>query len=195
MIRSPAILLVLATTALVACGSLIDKDPGREEAPVAAPGTVMLIDDWSCLASETGTWDCTERNPEPAYIPSLPPVPPYQSEPEPEPEPEPVPEAVPIMASTATHGSRDWQQIPATGYVLQLAAHRLLANAENALAVLDAPGAELVKTRAGQGDLYVIIAGSYSSRSAALAAAEEFQDRNKGADYWVRDAADFLKAL
>ena len=111
---------------------------------------------------------------------------------------DPAPAAVVEAAAVASpdlQNSDDWQQIPADGYVLQLAAHRSLANAETALAVFDAPGAEIVKTRGSKGDLYVILAGNYPDRAAAKAAAEAFRERNEGADYWIRDAADFLGAL
>ena len=208
--RSRALLLILSVCALGACG-LIDEGSGTEGLSQAAPGTVKITDDWSCVADDNGTWDCTELNPEPAYVPTLPPVPDYDAESEAvaeedaevalgsqataEPEPAGEVAAAVVVSSPDPQGGHDWQQISADGFVLQLAAHRSYSSAELTLASLDAPGAEVVQTRGSRGDLFVIIAGSYANRSAAKAAATVFQDRNSGADYWIRDAADFLQAL
>ena len=54
---------LLAAASLGAC-SLIDDGPGRVESPGPTPGTVMVTDDWSCIANESGAWDCTEPEPE-----------------------------------------------------------------------------------------------------------------------------------
>ncbi len=200
---------LVAAAALGACG-LVDDGPGGIEAPRPSPGAIMVTDDWTCIADDNGAWDCTELDPEPAYVPTLPEVPKYQQDtqivaisgttaailPEPEPEPEPEPKAALGEEQLSPSGSAvDWAEIPADGYVLQLAAHRSRANAERALSLLDAPVAEIVRTLAGGADLFIILAGNYPDLTTAKTAALEFQARNGGADFWVRSAADFLDAL
>ena len=51
--------VALSVLFLTAC-SLFDDGPGVIETPRAAPGTVSVSDDWSCVADENGMWDCRE---------------------------------------------------------------------------------------------------------------------------------------
>jgi cell division septation protein DedD len=190
-VRAYTLAVLLVTVALGGCGNLIDDSRAQKVVPTEKPGTSLEVDDWSCVVDERGLWDCNELNPEPAYVPTLPDVPPYKaksesltepaSEPEPIPEPEPESESDPVV-ETSTNA-----------FVLQLAAHRTLEKATTALSQLDDPNAKIVKTQGTKGALFLIIAGSYPDRSAAKAAAAAFQTRNYGADYWIRDASGVVE--
>lgn len=51
--------VALSLVFLTGC-SLFDDGPGTIEAPKAAPGSVVVSDDWSCVADGNGMWDCQE---------------------------------------------------------------------------------------------------------------------------------------
>jgi septal ring-binding cell division protein DamX len=216
--RYGALCVVLSMGLSGAC-SLIDDAPASEQDYKVPAGTVRESGDWSCVANEQGAWECQESKPEPAYVPTLPeydknsgelaarsvaavesapeqaPASAPEPEPAPAPEPEPKPTLIASAAATVAPQSNDDAQIsPADAYVLQLAAHNSLKNAQDALTVLDAPGAEIVKTRGEGGEFFVIVAGSYASHSEAVIAAADFQTRNAGLDYWIREAQGFREA-
>ena len=182
-VRAYTLPVLLVTAALGGCGNLIDDSRAQKVVPTEKPGTSLEVDDWSCVVDEGGLWDCNELNPEPAYVPTLPYVPPYQAKSEsvPEPEPEPIPEPESVVEASTN------------AFVLQLAAHSTLEKATTALSKLDDPNAKIVKTQGTKGELFLIIAGSYPDRSAAKAAAAAFQTRNYGADYWIRDASGVVE--
>jgi hypothetical protein len=125
-----------------------------------------------------------------------------EAEPEPQVEPEtPIASETTLIASAADaqpvalHSDNQAREAADNAYVLQLAAHHSLASAQTALTALDAPGAEIIKTRADSGEFFfVIIAGAYNSHSEALTAAADFQARNAGLDYWIRDAKGLVRA-
>ena len=81
------------------------------------------------------------------------------------------------------------------GYILQLAAHRFLVNAQRALRSFDAPDADIVKTTTTEGDMFLVVSGSYSDRTVAGSAAKTFSTNNPGANYWVRPATDLIFLL
>lgn len=85
-----------------------------------------------------------------------------------------------------TAADSDALAMPATSYVLQLAAYRSLASAQKRLDVLRVPGSEIVKTRS----YYVILAGSYPAKEQAQAAGDVLRDGEAKLDFWIRDSSE-----
>ena len=77
----------------------------------------------------------------------------------------------------------------AESYVVQLAAYKSLAGAEQRLADLRVPGCEIVRTPR----YYVILAGRFGQREQARAAGEALK-QDSGLDYWVREQRELQLA-
>ncbi|MFK8048938.1 MAG: SPOR domain-containing protein [Halioglobus sp.] len=195
--------MIFVLVSLAGCGIFNDEIQDAASSRVE-PGTEKVTDDWNCVADQKGLWDCfqsseVERGQDRAPATAK--------------EPDPIPASdVPIAADirdaqpanigggqqtneALIKSNHDWQKLSSAAFVLQVASHTSRASAEAALTGLNAPGAQVVKTWSEEGDLFVIIAGSYPDRAAAEAAAEEYTARNQGASYWIRSSAHLLKAL
>ena len=199
---------------LTACGMFSEGFGAGNESP-AVNGREEVTDDWSCESNDSGEWDCYQENRDKEASTSSEvdttvgdsAAVAHSSETDSAPADvapmvEEAPAATEISADPGQgnetaylQDNYDWQQLSSDAYVLQLAAHTSRENAQLALTALDAPGAKIVKTWSDDGDMFVIIAGSYPDMSTAEAAATAYSKRNAGATYWIRSTANFLKAL
>lgn len=199
---------------LTACGMFDDKFGGGNDSPTEN-GREEVTDDWSCQSNDSGEWDCYQASSDESAsagsksdrvpVESAAAAQSVETGSAPAESTPAVEEAAVAMAVSAGAGqgneaaylqdNYDWQQLSSDAYVLQLAAHTSRENAQRALTTLDAPGAKIVKTWSDDGDVFVIIAGSYPDKYAAEAAAIAYSKRNADASYWIRSTANFLKAL
>jgi hypothetical protein len=198
---------------LTACGLFGGKFGSGQDSP-AENGRQDVTDDWSCESDASGEWDCYQADPDPdastgSEVDAGAGESPVAGQPHTEEgtavnavvtDPAVQLEVAGTASTTADQAAYlqdnyDWQQLSSDAYVLQLAAHTNRENAQLAIAGLDAPGAEIVKTWSDDGDVFVIIAGSYRDKPSAEAAAIIYSNRNEGATYWIRSTSNFLKAL
>lgn len=192
------------------CGIFSDKAEEAASSRVE-PGTEKVTDDWNCVADQKGLWDCFQ-SPAANSTQSTPAAASGESTTAPVTNaPLPAEDVGAALDADQTESARvdrngetnealiksnhDWQKLSSAAFVLQVASHTSRASAEAALTGLNSPDAEVVKTWSEEGDLFVIIAGSYPDRATAEIAAEEFTARNEGASYWIRSSAHLLKAL
>jgi septal ring-binding cell division protein DamX len=199
---------------LTACGVFGEKfGTGNDSSAVS--GSEEVTDDWSCESNNSGEWDCYQGSPDEnsrgASVVDSAQDKPGASAQNKDPNMGSTDAVLPLEEAAAATGvsvdsstadqaayvqeNYDWQQLSSDAYVLQLASHTTLENAQRALTALDAPGADVVKTWSENGDRFVIIAGSYPNMTAAEAAANAYLTRNVDASYWIRSTANFLKAL
>ncbi|MEH6567847.1 MAG: SPOR domain-containing protein [Halioglobus sp.] len=199
---------------LTACGMFSEKFGADNDSPTEN-GREEVTDDWSCESNDSGEWDCYQASPdedasarseeaptlvEPAGVVATSAMDSKPTVVAPTVEEATVAAGVSIEPSQGDEAAYlqdnyDWQQLSSDAYVLQLAAHTSRENAQLALTTLDAPDAKIVKTWSDDGDVYVIIAGSYPDKPTAEAAANVYLESNADATYWIRSTANFLKAI
>jgi septal ring-binding cell division protein DamX len=158
-----------------------NKAPAAKKAPVAEEAYAVVTDPESPIRDESAPMAMTS--------------PPVNEPASPQSEAQPTPASDAAALSPGGDSRLDLDG----SYVLQVGAFRTEASARAAAdtitGAIDSKELQVIATRRGVEEWYVLVLGSYDSKVDAREAGEVYLDAHPGGSIWVRSAADLRDSL